>query len=116
MIELAKANPDLETLKMTLWMAGFIISALFAVVIYFVKNQDASRKTEMEKITSIIETLTETVNSLKTIVEVIKSRQSGDGEFCHMKHTVIDNRLNDHSKRLDLFDNRVTKIETKMEK
>jgi hypothetical protein len=116
MIDLVKANPDIETLKLTLWLAGAVISALFGVIIYFIKSQDAVRKNEMVKLNSIVETLVETVNSLRTIVEVVKSRQLGDGEFCHMKHDVIDRRLNEHSKRLDVVDNKVTRLETKLEK
>lgn len=110
------ANPDIETLKLTLWLAGVVISALFAVIIYFIRSQDSTRKNEMAKLNSIVETLVDTVNSLRTIVEVVKSRQMGDGEFCHMKHDVIDKRLNEHSKRLDTIDNRVTRVETKIEK
>ena len=110
------ANPDIETLKLTLWLAGAIISALFAVIIYFIKSQDSVRKNEMVKLNNIVETLVDTVNSLRTIVEVVKSRQLGDGEFCHMKHDVIDKRLNEHAKRIDALDNKVTRLETKLEK
>lgn len=110
------ANPDIETLKLTLWLAGAVISALFAVIIYFIKSQDSVRKNEMTKLNNIVETLVETVNSLKTIVEVVKSRQSGDGEYCHMKHDVIDKRLTEHGRRIDLVENRITRLETKMEK
>jgi hypothetical protein len=110
------ANPDIETLKLTLWLAGAVISALFAVIIYFIKSQDSVRKGEMVKLNNIVETLVDTVNSLRTIVEVVKSRQLGDGEFCHMKHDVIDKRLNEHAKRIDALDNKVTRLETKLEK
>lgn len=109
------ANPDIETLKLTLWLAGAVISALFAVIIYFIKSQDSVRKNEMVKLNNIVETLVDTVNSLRTIVEVVKSRQLGDGEFCHMKHDVIDKRLTDHGKRIDAIENRVTRVETKCE-
>jgi beta-lactamase regulating signal transducer with metallopeptidase domain len=94
MIELTKANPDVETLKLTLWAAGGIIALLLAVVAYFLKRQIA-----------VSEILTRAVNNLTTAVTVLESQQKD-------RHPVIERRLNAHAKRLDEHDVRIARVET----
>lgn len=39
MIELTKANPDIETLKTLIWLAGLLIGILLVIVSYFLSKQ-----------------------------------------------------------------------------
>jgi len=79
MIELAKANPDIETLKLTLWLAGGIITLLLLVVAYFLKKQ-----------IRVSEVLTMAVNNLITAVKLIEQQQSE-------RDPRTERRLNEHS-------------------
>lgn len=114
MIELAKANPDIETLKLMFWIAVSIIGLLIVIIGYFFKNRDTVIKIQMDKLFQITESIKMTVNNLNTIVEVIKIRQKSDEEFLKEKHEVYDRRLNDHAKRLDNQDGRIVRLETKI--
>lgn len=92
------ANPDLETLKLTLWVAAGLIMVLLAVVAYFLRKQ-----------ISISETLTAAVNNLTTAVTVLESQNKD-------RHPVITKRLDDHARRLDCHDKQIAVIETKISK
>jgi beta-lactamase regulating signal transducer with metallopeptidase domain len=94
-MEIAKANPDIESLKLILWLAGSVITLLLLIVSYFLSKQ-----------IKVQESLTKAVNSLTTAVTVLESQQAE-------RHPVIECRLNTHGQRLDKLDNRITKIETK---
>jgi beta-lactamase regulating signal transducer with metallopeptidase domain len=94
MVELTKANPDIESLKLTLWIAGSVITLLLTVVAYFLNKQ-----------IKVQESLTKAVNSLTTAVTVLESQQAE-------RHPVIERRLNDHARRLDAHDRQITRIET----
>jgi beta-lactamase regulating signal transducer with metallopeptidase domain len=94
-MEIAKANPDIESLKLILWLAGSVITLLLLIVSYFLSKQ-----------IKVQESLTKAVNSLTTAVTVLESQQAE-------RHPVIQRRLNIHGQRLDKLDNRITKIETK---
>lgn len=94
MTELLKANPDYETLKLTVFVIGGVLSMLLTIVAFFLKKQ-----------IEIQETLTKAVNNLTTAVTVLES-QNRD------RHPVIERRLNEHGHRLDIYENRLTKIET----
>lgn len=94
MTELLKANPDYETLRLTVFIIGTVLSVLLSVVAFFLKKQ-----------IEIQETLTKAVNNLTTAVTVLEN-QNRD------RHPIIERRLNEHSQRLDIYENRLTKIET----
>ena len=96
MIELAKANPDIETLKLTLWIAGSIIIILMGIVAYFLGKQ-----------INVSELLTKAVNNLTTAVKILESQNSE-------RHPVIVRRLNDHARRLDSHDRDIVCIKTKL--
>lgn len=95
--EVLKTNPDYETLRLTVVLAGILISILLGVVAFFLKEQIAIQKT-----------LTKAVNNLTTAVTVLESQNKD-------RHPVIERRLNEHAKRLDAHDNRITKMETTCE-
>lgn len=98
MIELAKANPDFETLKLTLWIASAIIAllltAVIGVVVHLAKKQ-----------INVSEMLTNAVNKLTVAVSVLENQNKD-------RHPVIERRLNDHARRLDQHDKQIVRIET----
>ena len=100
-IEVTKANPNIETLKLTLSVSFVVIGILLTIVGFFMAQQF-----------KVIKTLQTTVNDLSQVVKVIKSKQVWDGESCAAKHSVIDKRLDTHGDRLDAQENRITRLET----
>lgn len=88
------ANPNYETLKLTLWIASGVIGMLLLVVAYFLSKQ-----------VSVSETLTKAVNSLTSAVMVLESQQRD-------RHPVIERRLNSHAARLDEHDKEIVRIKT----
>ncbi len=97
MVEVVKANPDLETLKLTLWIAGSIIALLMSVVAFFLRKQ-----------IFVSETLTLAINELTKAVTI---QETKDKE----RHPLIDRRLNEHSAKLKEHGERIAVIETKIE-
>lgn len=100
-IEVTKANPNIETLKLTLSVSFVVIGILLTIVGFFMAQQF-----------KVIKTLQDTVNELAEVVAVIKNKQTWDGESCIFKHKAIDKKLEDHDKRLDKNENRITRLET----
>lgn len=92
---ISSANPDLESLKILVGLAGIVISILLAVVAYFLKQQGEASKA-----------LTEAVNQLKTAVVVLQEQSKE-------KHPIFDRRLNEHSRKIEDHEKRITIIETK---
>ena len=88
------ANPDIETLKLTLWIAAGVIGLLLLVVAFFLKKQ-----------ISVSETLTEAVNGLTRSLAVLETHNKIQGP-------VIERRLNEHAERLDKHAERLAKVET----
>lgn len=105
MLDIAKANPDLETMKLAFFIASSIIGLLLLIIGFFLAQQF-----------KVLRTVTETVNNLKTIVEVIKSRQLGDSEFCGLKHKAIDEKFKDHDKRLDADEKDIAVLQEKVKR
>lgn len=89
-------NPDIETLKLTLWIAGSVIGLMLAVIAFFLRKQvDAS------------ETLTKAVSALTNAVTILETQNSE-------RAPVVERRLNEHARRLDEHEVRITVIETKL--
>lgn len=97
-MELIKANPDIETLKLTLWIASAVIAllltAVIGVVVYLAKKQ-----------INVSERLTNAVNKLTVAVSVLENQNKD-------RHPVIERRLNDHARQLDQHDKQIVRIET----
>jgi hypothetical protein len=94
-MDYASIYPDYQSLKLTLWISGAIISLLLVVVAYFLKKQ-----------ITVSETLSIAVNHLTTMVKIIEQQQSE-------RDPRTENRLNNHSHRLNKHDQRLTRVETK---
>lgn len=90
------ANPDIETLKLTLWVSAGIISLLLVTVAFFLRKQIA-----------VSETLTRAIDSLTRTVTVLETQN-------RERNPVIQKRLNEHADRLDRHGERLVKIETKL--
>ncbi|HCY40427.1 MAG TPA: hypothetical protein DHV48_03600 [Prolixibacteraceae bacterium] len=109
-------NPNLETLKIVLWIAVGIISLLVIIIGYFVAEKfstdkeelsknEISQRQQMEKLSAMIEMVSKTVANLEKIVEVIKNQQEE-------RDPRTERRLNDHSRQIKELDKRITKTET----
>lgn len=86
---------DIETLKLTLWIAGSVIAALLGLVAYFLNKQ-----------ITIQEVLAKAVNNLTTAVRLIEQHQT-------ITDPIINRRLNDHALRIDAHDKKLAIIETR---
>jgi predicted RND superfamily exporter protein len=104
---MVQANPDIETLKLTLWVAVGLIMLLIGVIAYLAKLKDSNALAQVEKLSTVVDTVQETVNSLKSVVEVIKTQFTED-------RPRTERRLNEHAERIDKHAERLVKIETKL--
>lgn len=118
---------DIGVLKFILGIASVIIALLLTAVGYFIKQRYSDEKKEREeerekiskeinslskkqkesvdKLSSVVETVSDTVNNLKIIVEVIKEQQKDE-------HPRTERRLNQHSKEIQALHSRVVKLES----
>ena len=87
-------HPDIESLRMTLWAAGGVISMLITVVAYFLRKQ-----------IEVSETLAVAVNHLTTTVKLIEKEQAE-------RDPRTERRLDDHDERIGTCEDRLTAMET----
>jgi SMC interacting uncharacterized protein involved in chromosome segregation len=142
-MDLIKANPDIETLKLVLWIATGVIVLLIGVVstligIYFSGQkkrmddfeqvQDIQSKefsdlvntirrkqdTQHETMQEIVSSMKDTLSELKTLVRIMEDRQTGAGKLCTEKHQLIDRRLTEHGVTIDKHETRITVLEMKV--
>lgn len=97
-MELIKASPDIETLKVTLWVASGVITILLGIVIGVVSHL-------ANKQIRVSEMLAQAVSELTLAVSVLESQNKD-------RHPVIERRLNDHARRLDQHAEKIVRIET----
>ena len=89
-----QANPDIEQLKIILWIAGPLILVMLGVIGYFIKQQIEASKA----IANVVQQLNILVTELRTQNELL--------------NPVIDRRLNHHSETIEGHERRLTVIET----
>lgn len=95
---MVESDLNIESLTYILWIAGAVITILLAVIGCFLRMQaEASQN------------LAKSVSELTVAVNVLQS-QSQD------RHPVTERRLNEHAKRLDDHERRITIIETTCQK
>jgi len=80
--------------------AGALIIILLAIIGFFLRQQ-----------ISVIQILTDTVNALKTSMEIVHVNEENLKTSCGLKHAVLDRRLDSHSVRLDKIDISVAQLE-----
>lgn len=108
-------NPNLETLKIVLWIAIGLIVLLIAIIGYFITEKfstdkeelsknEVSQQQQMDKLSAMIDTVGKTVVNLEKIVEVIKNQQEE-------RDPRTERILNEHSRQIKELDTRVTKTE-----
>lgn len=85
---------DIESLKLTLWIAGGVISLLILVVAYFLRRQ-----------IEVSETLAIAVNHLTTAVKLIEKEQAE-------RDPRTEKRLGNHEERIGHCEDRITVMET----
>jgi hypothetical protein len=127
MIELTKANPDIETWKLFTWIllsfTGFLIGVIVLLVkTYFTSQRkridefeeklttfDQKLTVQMKEIESVIASLKDAITDVRLLVELVKHQQSESDPR-------TERRLNDHGMRIDCLDKKVAILETKVEK
>jgi hypothetical protein len=80
--------------------AGTLIVLLLAIIGFFLRQQ-----------ITVIQILTDTVNALKTSMEVVHVNEENLRSSCALKHAVVDRRLDSHGVRLDKSDITVAQLE-----
>jgi hypothetical protein len=89
-----QVSPDIEQLKIILWIAGPLIVLMLGAIGYFIRQQiDASRA-----IADALQQLQIIVTELRTQSELV--------------NPVVERRLNNHSESLEGLERRLTVIET----
>lgn len=88
-------NPDYQSLKLTLYIAGSVIVLLLGVVAYFLRKQ-----------IEVSETLVIVVNNLTTTVKLIEKEQSE-------RDPRTEKRLNEHSVKLNKHELQIARLEMK---
>lgn len=88
--------------QFVLAVSGTIIMILLAAVAYFLK-----------KWAEATDSLTQSVNDLKTSVELLKLNQGNFDKTCFNKHLTIDNRLNAHSEKLEEHSQAIAELKAK---
>jgi hypothetical protein len=89
-----QANPDLEQLKLIIWIAGMLLMIMLMVIGRFLWMQiEASRA------------IADALNALKVVVTALKTQTD-------LQNPVMEKRLNDHAADIKDLKNRVTIIET----
>lgn len=90
-------------------IAGVIIMILLGIIAYFLKQWIESTSKQWIDSTSA---LTKAVNELKTTVAIISTNQGASDKACANTHQVINNRLNDHSRRLNEHGEAIIELQT----
>lgn len=99
-------NPEIY--RFILSVVGVILIGLFTIIGYAIKQWFERSSSQMIETTA---SLTEAVNELTTAVALLKNNQGNNEKFCTQQHKVIDNRINDHSKRLNEHSEAITKLQ-----
>lgn len=89
-----QANPDLEQLKLILWISGPMLFIMLTVIGYFLKQQIEASKA-----------IADAVNALNIVVTELKTHSA-------LEYPQTVTRLNAHSEKLDDHETRITIIET----
>ena len=89
-----------DSYQYILGLSGGLISILLIIIGFFLRQQINATKS-----------LTESVNLLKTSVEVLKASQSSYSENERERHEVIERRLNNHHDTLSDHEKRILKLE-----
>lgn len=113
---------DVGTLRFVVGVSAAIIGLSLAIIGYLlkaksdfekkerkdisirVKNLSDQQKESIDKLSSVVETVSETVNNLKIIVEVIRKQQS---DAYPRTEKILDN----HTREIQNINVRVTKLE-----
>ena len=100
MVDLPKANPDIESLKMWLWATMAILAVLVAIVGYFLSKRD-------ENISSMLANMGKVVNQLERVVSNIELNQS-------IRQPILDQELANHRKNIEEIQTDVEKIDIRL--
>ena len=97
-----------EIYRFILSVVGILLTGLFVIIGYFIKQWVERSSAQMIESNA---SLTEAVNELTTAVALLKNNQGNSEKFCTQQHKIIDNRLADHSKRLNEHSEAITELQ-----
>lgn len=89
----------MEAAPIFLTVAGAIIMVLLSAIAYFMKKWIEST-----------DALTCSVNELKTAFALMQSNVSNADRSCSLKHTVVDKRLDEHSRKINWHEKEITRL------
>lgn len=84
---------------------GFILITLLGIISYLLKSMRSNFQRELTKVSEISQNLLQTSVQLSTSISYIKGT-------CTDKHTVVDKRLDEHSKTINEHTQQITQIKT----
>jgi len=79
-----------------------ILLVFLAIIGFFLRKQITA-----------IQLLTDSVNELNTFSKILQTNQANFSTGCNYKHGILDKRLEDHSKNIDVLIQEVTILKTK---
>lgn len=94
-----------EHYSLILSLSSAIIMLMLGIVAYFVKGLISSSKS-----------VENAVNQLTVSVATERTKNEDFRGNCNVTHKIVNDRLNDHRRRLDEHDKQITKLEFKAEK
>lgn len=97
-MDISSINPEIETLKLTLWIASGVIAFIITMLVAVISNL-ISKQIETS------EELTVAVNGLTVAVNVLESQNKD-------RYPVIEKRLNEHETKISRHAEKITAIET----
>ena len=86
-------------------VAGVIIMILLTAIAYF-----------LQKWVNSTDSLTQSVNDLKTAVALLQTNQGNADRACGATHKTIDLRLNEHAKRLNEHGEAIVELQSNRRK
>ena len=94
---------------LVMWGVGGIVSLLFILVsFYFSRSVKA-----YDDLADSVNKLQLTLSGLNGIILSIQDKNDTFNESCKHRHLVVDNRLDNHSKRLDDLKERILKLDNR---
>lgn len=103
-------------LEYVLGISGWIIAALFGVVVYFYKKSTTSIDNSIEALDKTVKALERTAVTLNAAIEVLKLRFDNQVLGCDLKHQPITEKLENHEKRISDNEEEINNIQIKMAK
>ena len=95
-------------IEIMMWIVGGLVSLLFFFVSFYFYRSIKS----YDNLSESVNKLQLTLSGLNGIILSLQEKNIMFTNNCKEKHTVVDNRLNDHAKDIERHEIQITKLET----